>query len=142
MAVDRQLSLLVLAATVLSLQEARAQAGPFQGAWLEEGSPCASVFVATQNAVAFKRPANAFAAAFIIAGKRLTTPLATCRLMGIDSSGERRILRLSCTTSVSSDTARAVLAPAEDGAINRYPSVESQIATKYRRCSRDDLKTP
>ena len=140
--VNRCLFLLALALTAAPWQGAHAQAGRLQGAWVEEGSPCDSVFVTTPKIIAFKRPANAFAPAFIVSGRRLSTPLATCRLISISPSGARQVLRLSCTTSVASDTARAVLAPAEDGGIYRYHSVEGGIATKYRRCTPDDLKAP
>lgn len=141
-AVNRCLALFVLAMAAAPLQEAKAQAGRLQGAWLEEGSSCDSVFRATPNAVAFKRPASAFMAAFIISGRRLSTPLANCRLTGISPNGPRQVIRLNCTTSVGTDTARAVLAPAEDGGIYRYHSAEGGIATKYQRCTRDTLKAP
>lgn len=140
--INRRLSLLVLAVAVVPLQDARAQPARLQGAWLEEGSSCASVFVATPNGVAFKRPASAFAPAFIIAGRRLSTPLASCRFVSGSSNGERQVIRLSCTTSVTTETAHAVLAPAEDGSLYRYHSVEGGLASKYQRCSRDALKAP
>lgn len=140
--VNRRLSLFVLAMAVASLQEAKAQAGRLQGAWLEEGSSCASVFVATPNAVAFKRPASAFAPAFIVSGRRLSTPLATCRLVGVATSGERQVLRLSCVTAVAMDSARAVFSTADDGKLYRHHSLEGGIATTYQRCTRDTLKAP
>lgn len=140
--VNRCLLLVAMAVAIAPLQDARAQAGRLQGAWIEEGSSCDSVFVATPSAVAFKRPANAFAPAFVVSGRRLSTPLATCRLTGISPNGPRQVLRLNCTTSVASNTARAVLAPAEDGGIYRYHAAEGGIATKYLRCTRDALKAP
>lgn len=142
MAVNRRLSLFVLAVAVAPLQEAKAQAGRLDGAWLEEGTSCASVFVATPHAVAFKRPANAFAPAFIVSGRRISTPLATCRLVGVAPDGERQILRLSCATAVAMDTARAIVSVAGDGNLYRYHSVEGGISTKYLRCTRDALKAP
>ncbi|WP_156410231.1 hypothetical protein [Bosea sp. Root381] len=140
--IDRRLFLFVLVMAAAPLQDTQAQASRLQGAWLEEGSSCESVFVATPKAVAFKRPASAFAPAFIISGRRLSTPLATCGLAGISHSGERLVLRLSCTTSVSPSTARAVLSPAGDGSLYRHHSLEGGIATRYQRCSRDALKPP
>lgn len=142
MAANRRLLLFVLAVAVAPLQQAKAQAGHLQGAWLEEGWSCASVFVATLNGVAFKRPANAFAPAFIVSGKRLSTPLATCRLVGVVPKGERQILRLSCVTAVTADTARAIFSVASDANVYRYNSVEGGIATKYLRCTREALKAP
>lgn len=142
MAVNRRLSLFVLAVAIAPLQEARAQTRPLQGAWLEEGSSCASVFVATPNVIAFKRPASAFVPAFIVSGKRLSTPLATCRLVGITAGGERQILRLNCATAVSTDSARAVFSMASDGKLYRHHSVEGGIASVYQRCTRGSLKAP
>ena len=139
---DRRMSLFVLAMALAPLQDAQAQARTLQGAWLEEGSSCASIFLATPNAVAFKRPASAFAPAFIVSGNRLSTPLATCRLVGVAPSGERQVLRLSCATSVSMDTARAIFSVAGDGNLYRYSAMEGGIATKYMRCTRDALKAP
>jgi hypothetical protein len=140
--INSSLPFVVLAMALTPLQAAQAQTGRLQGAWLEEGSSCDSVFMATPNAVAFKRPASAFAPAFIVTGRRLTTPLATCRLSDVSANGPRQILRLSCTTSVAADSARAVFSPAEDGGIYRYHSVEGGIATKYQRCNRDTVKAP
>ena len=139
---NRRLSMLVLVLALVPIQGAWSQAGRLQGAWLEEGTPCASVFVATRNAVAFRRPASAFAPAFIVSGRRLSTPLATCRLVGVSPTGDRQLVRLSCTTSVATDTARAILALAADGAIYRYHSLEGGIASRYQRCTRDTLKAP
>lgn len=138
---NRCLLFLALAVAVVPLQDARAQAGRLQGAWLEEGTSCDSVFIATANAFAFKRPASAFTAAFIISGRRLSTPLAMCRLAGLSESGARQVIRLN-TTTVATDTARAVLGLADDGGLYRYHSMEGGIATKYQRCSRDALKAP
>ena len=140
--VNRGLPVLVLGLTLAASQHAQAQSGRLQGAWLEEGSSCASVFRATQNGVVFKRPASAFVAAFIISGNRLATPLAVCRLAGISPNGPRQVIRLNCTTSVATETARVVLAPADDGGLYRYHSEEGGIASKYQRCTRDGLKAP
>lgn len=140
--VNRCLFLVAMAVALAPPQNAQAQAGRLQGAWIEEGSACDSAFEATQKGVAFKRPASAFAPAFIVSGNRLSTPLAVCRLIGISPNGPRQVVRLNCTTSVATDSARAVFAPADDGGIYRYHSVEGGIATKYLRCSRDALKAP
>lgn len=103
---------------------------------------CGSVFTATGSAVAFKRPASAFAPAFIVSGQRLSTPLASCRIVGVNPSGARQVVNLRCSTTVATDSARAIFAPAEGGMLYRYNASEGGIATKYQRCSRDALKTP
>ncbi|HEV7260508.1 MAG TPA: hypothetical protein VGN82_22190 [Bosea sp. (in: a-proteobacteria)] len=135
-----RLTLFVLALSVVSPQ-ALAQAGPLEGAWVEEGTACTTVFVSASH-VGFRRPASAFAPAFIISGKRLTTPLATCRIAGARTSGQRHLLALRCTTTVSSSSALAVLAPAEGGGLNRFSAAEGGIATRYQRCTPEMLKAP
>lgn len=132
------LCLLALAAVAYA-QGARSQTSDFQGAWLEEGIPCATAFVATSKAVGFRRPASVFVPAFIIAGRRLSTPMASCRIANVRPSGNRQVLSLQCTTSISSDTAHAYLAPAPDGGLYRYLSEADAVATKFQRCERGGL---
>lgn len=133
---------LILAFAALAIEGAWARAENFQGAWLEEGQVCANVFAAAGKTLVFRRPANAFAAAFIIRGQRLSTPLATCRVSRTSPHGERRVLDLSCTTSIATNTARAVFGPAEDGGLLRYSAAEGGTATKYRLCTPEVLKMP
>ncbi|TCR66607.1 hypothetical protein EV560_104488 [Bosea sp. BK604] len=136
-----RISLGLLAIAVATpFQGALAQTSSLQGAWLEEGLSCGSVYTTARSAMAFKRPASAFIPAFIISGKRLSTPLATCRIVNVTTSGDRQIMSLHCTTSIASDSARAVLAPTSDGGLLRYLAAEGGIATKYQRCDRDNLK--
>lgn len=141
MRIFRRIYLSFLAIAAASPVQAASSQLNLQGAWIEEGLSCASVFVATRNAVSFRRPANAFAPAFVISGKRLTTPLASCRMVNIKPSGNRQIMNLDCTTSVASNAARVVFAPAQDGRIVRYFVEGGSIAAKYQRCDRQDLKT-
>lgn len=134
--------LLAVALAASAAQGARAQAGAFQGAWLEEGQVCGNVFVAKGAVLGFQRPANAFAAAFIVRGQQLSTPLANCRIGRISRLGERQVMHLSCTTSIATDTARAVLALGQDGGLYRYSSAEGGTAAIYRRCTAEAMKTP
>jgi hypothetical protein len=132
----------VLAFAVFAAQGAQAQTTDFQGTWLEEGQVCGNVFVAGGNGLGFKRPSNAFAAAFIIRGKQLSTPLATCRIGRVRPLGERQIIHLSCTTAIATDTAQAVFALSQDGLLYRYSEVEGGVAMRYRRCTPEALKMP
>lgn len=134
--------LFVIAFAALATQGAWARTTAFQGAWLEEGQICANVFVAAGKTLGFKRPANAFAAAFVIRGQQLSTPLATCRIGRINPQGERQIIHLSCTTTIATDTARAVLSLSQDGGLYRYSAPEGGTATRYRRCTPEALKSP
>ena len=134
--------LLALALAALPASGALAQATVFEGAWLEEGQICADVFVAAGKRMGFRRPANAFAAAFVVSGRQLATPLATCRIGRISPQGERQMMHLNCTTAIATDTARAVLSLAQDGGLYRYTAPEGGTATRYRRCTPETLKAP
>lgn len=141
-AVNHRLCLLALIMVAAPLDGAWPQANRIQGAWLEEGVSCASVFEATTHAIGFKRSGNIFAPAFIITPRRLSTPWANCRVVSVTPSGERQVVRLSCTTSIATDAARVIFAPSEDGSLNRFNAVEGGIASRYRLCNREALKTP
>jgi hypothetical protein len=131
-----------LGIAVLALtHDAHAQSSGLQGAWAEEGITCASVFKSGSKAIAFKRPASPFSQAFIISGKRLTTPLATCQIVGVTPSGDKEIINLRCTTSITTDTARTVVALIPGGGLYRYSSDESGLTTKYQRCGAGDLRS-
>lgn len=140
--VARRISLCLLTiAAVAPLHDALSQTGDFQGAWLEDGIPCSTAYVVTPKGLGFKRPASVFVPAFIITGKRLSTPMAACRIADVRPNGNRQILSLRCTTSISDDTAHAFLAPAPDGGLLRYLSAEGGVATKFQRCDRAKLTT-
>ena len=119
-----------------------AQKPNFDGAWLEEGLPCADVFTSNGKTVSFKRPANLFVTAFIVRGQRLTTPLATCRIGRIDPKGDRQLLNLSCTTAVATESTTAVLALTADGGLQRYNVTDGTASAKYQRCMPGAPKTP
>lgn len=134
--------LLISALLALAAQAARAQTDSLQGAWLEEGEVCADVFVDNGKALAFRRPASAFSAAFMVQGRQLLTPLAHCRIGRISQQGGRQVMQLSCTTSISINAARAVFALRPDGGLDRYSAADAGIATRYRRCTSEALKAP
>jgi hypothetical protein len=105
------------------------------GAWVQGGEHCQEVFTRGGKSVAFKKPVNPFAAAFIISGNQIRTPGASCRIKGSKRSGNRRILALACTTSVSTDEVPARLEPTPDGTLRRYLNAEDKVGSKYERCS-------
>lgn len=138
----RRAALYLLPIAVLApVPDALSQTRDLQGAWLDGDLACASVFASTRNGIGFKRPANAFIPAFIITGRRLSTSLATCRIVKVLATGDKQTLSLHCTTSIASDTARAILAPAPDGSLYRYFASDGGVAAKYKRCGPQDLTT-
>ncbi|GGC53851.1 hypothetical protein [Chelatococcus reniformis] len=115
-------------------------AAEFQGAWLEQGGTCQDVFVSTGKGLAFKPSASAFTAAFIIAGNRLQTPLASCAIKATKRSGDRRVLDLACTNAVASEEMKAILASRSAAELRRYTSLTDTVGSSYRKCGAADVR--
>jgi hypothetical protein len=106
-----------------------------QGAWVQVGLACQDTFVKKGKALDFKLPIDVFAPTFIVAGQRLRTPQAVCRIAKITSSGARHTLSLSCTTSVSVQQATAQLSIGADGKLSRYFGTQDPSGSQYEKCS-------
>jgi hypothetical protein len=107
----------------------------FQGAWVDPGVDCKVIFSRAGTGLTFKRPTDLFVNAFIITGRRLTTPNASCRIQSM-KAGEngRRSLSLSCATSVAIDATSVDLALMPDGSLQRYSGASDRIGSRYSRC--------
>lgn len=132
----------IVGAILLCAQVAWAQQPNFEGAWLEDGLACTDIFTSNGKTTAFKRPTNVFVTAFIIRGRQLSTPLATCRIGRIDAQGDRQVLNLNCTTTVATESTRAILALTSDGGLQRYNVIDGGASAKYQRCAPSAPKTP
>ncbi|WP_132250903.1 MULTISPECIES: hypothetical protein [Methylobacterium] len=106
----------------------------YQGAWLLEGRDCAEVFSSKGKATAFKKPVDIFAPAFMVSGKRLRTPMASCQIMSVRPAKDRQILLLDCANSVAGNEVRILMAPS-NGALRRYYSDQDPTGVAYQRCS-------
>ncbi|TGD95382.1 hypothetical protein EU555_28440 [Methylobacterium nonmethylotrophicum] len=121
------------------MPEARAAAAGvsgYQGAWLLSGRDCADVYPSSGKGTSFKRPLDLFAPAFIVAGNRLRTPGASCRIASIKPAGDRQILMLDCANAVSASEVRVFLAVSPNGSLKRYYSEQDPTGVEYQRCSR------
>jgi hypothetical protein len=109
--------------------------GNLQGAWADPSMDCSAVFSRNGKGVTFKKPPDLFANAFIISGRRLTTPGASCQIQSMKAvDNGRRRLSLSCATSVAVDAASVELAVASDGSLQRYSSDTDKTGSRYLRC--------
>ncbi|MGU3362936.1 hypothetical protein ACLBWX_21655 [Methylobacterium sp. M6A4_1b] len=116
----------------------------YQGAWVLEGRDCGTVYApagkgsagkgSAGKSASFKKPIDIFAPAFIIAGKRLRTPLATCSIKALRPSGDRNLLVLDCANAVAAQEVRVHLSPQPNGALKRYYHAEDPTGIDYRRC--------
>ena len=107
----------------------------FQGAWVLEGRDCADVYASAGKAASFKKPVDIFAPAFIISGKRLRTPMATCSIQSVRPTGDRQLLILDCANAVAGQEVRVYMAPQPNGVLRRYYNEQDPTGTGYRRCS-------
>ena len=105
------------------------------GAWAQDASECKQLFSRTGKNLAFKKPVDAFAQAFIVSGSQIRTPGASCRIKGVKRSGDRRKLALACATAVSVDEVPATFALLGDGTLRRYLNDADKAGSKYERCS-------
>ena len=115
-------------------------AGPdlrsYQGAWLEQGVACEDVFAPSSKGMTYKKPVDIFAPAFMIAGDRLRTPQATCRIRSVQSDGNRSTLTMECANSVSTGAVKALVSLSQDGSLRRYLNEQDSIGSVYKQCNR------
>ncbi len=125
-----------LAVSVAPL-DAVAQGGlsGLQGAWLSGATDCAEIYSPSGKGASFKRPVDIFAPAFIVAGNRLRTPQATCRIKSNRPAGDRQLLVLDCANAVAGNEVRVLLATQADGTLRRYLNERDTSGTEYKRCS-------
>ena len=104
------------------------------GAWAQVPEECSAIFSGSGKSMSFKKPVKAFAQAFIISANQVRTPNASCRINGVKTSGDRRILALACATSVAVDEVPASLEPLADGSLRRFLNDQDKVGSKYERC--------
>ncbi|MER2269848.1 hypothetical protein [Methylobacterium oxalidis] len=107
----------------------------YQGAWLLEGRDCAEVYSSGGKVAAFKKPVDIFAPAFMVSGKRLRTPMASCQIKSVTPAKDRQVLLLDCANSVAGNEVRVLMAPSPNGALRRYYSDQDPTGVAYQRCS-------
>ena len=100
------------------------------------GMDCAEVYSSGGKETSFKKPIDIFAPASIIAGNRLRTPQASCRIKSVRPNGDRHRLVLACANAVAGNEVRVLTAPQSDGSLNRYFDAKDTTGTAYKRCSR------
>ncbi|KMO35851.1 hypothetical protein VQ02_16530 [Methylobacterium variabile] len=126
------------AGLALGLAASAAEAGlsDYQGAWLLSGRGCAEVYSSSGKGTAFKTPLDIFAPAFVISGKQLRTPMASCRIRSIRPVGDRQRLVLDCANGVAANDVTVLLATAPNGALRRYYSDQDPTGVDYQRCAK------
>jgi hypothetical protein len=131
----RATALTLALATTGTMSNTSAVEQALMGAWIQDRAQCEEVFTRTGKSVSFKEPIKEFAQSFIISENQIRTPQASCRIKATKRSGDRRILDLTCTTSVAVSELPAILALSADGTLRRFLNAEDTIGSIYERCS-------
>ena len=113
--------------------EALAQAAD---AYVASGTRCEDVFVRSKNGLAFSPGVDIFAPAFIVRGKRLSTPVAKCQLRRSTTKGEVRELEFECVNPISYAPVKVWFRKGEDGSLIRQSNESDTTGSRYERCSR------
>ncbi|MBM6595271.1 hypothetical protein ILT42_14790 [Microvirga sp. BT291] len=115
---------------------AQASLSGYQGAWLAGGLDCSEIYASTGKGASFKKPVNIFAPAFIVAGNRLRTPQATCRIKSVKPTGDRQRLALDCANAVAGHEVMVLMATQPDNSLKRFFNEQDTVGSAYQRCSR------
>ncbi|AWN45713.1 hypothetical protein DK419_04745 [Methylobacterium terrae] len=115
---------------------AGAAVADYQGAWVLSGHDCQDVYASGGKKASFKKPLDMFAPAFIVSGRRLTTPAATCRIRSVRPAGDRELLHLDCANAVAANDVRVLLAASPPDGLKRYYGEHDPTGVDYRRCAR------
>ena len=95
---------------------------------------CEQVYRPAKGNMVFRKDVSVFAPAFIISGRRIRTPGANCTISRISYKGDRMILNLGCTTTITTSPAKAYLSVSDDGALYRYNDDVDHTGSKYGSC--------
>jgi hypothetical protein len=85
-----------------------------------QGRDCSDVYASDGKGTSFKKPLDIFAPAFMISGKRLKTPMASCQIKSLRPAGERELLLLDCANAVAGSEVRVLTALSPKGELRRY----------------------
>jgi hypothetical protein len=108
----------------------------YQGAWALQGRDCSDVYSFDGKQTSFKKPLDIFAPAFMISGKRLRTPMASCQIKSLRPAGDRELLLLDCANAVAGSEVKVLTALSPKGELRRYYSDQDPTGVIYQRCSR------
>jgi hypothetical protein len=126
---------LAAAVAVLTAGSALAQgAGRLDGAYVGLGFKCEDVFVRSGGGYRFATPRNAFDSAFLIRGKTLATPMASCRLASRSLKDNVLDVNLDCANAISHTPVRAYFKRGEGGSLVRLSSAKDTSGDEYRKC--------
>jgi len=114
---------------------APAEAADLTGAWTTDASVCNKVFVKSGARVSFAKDAELSGSGFIIDGREVRGPSATCRIKRTKEDGAVTHMIAACATDIMlSDVQLSVRSINADEISRIFPNMEG-METKYYRCA-------
>ncbi|WP_413990441.1 hypothetical protein ACMDCR_31790 [Labrys okinawensis] len=106
-----------------------------QGAWVEQSMNCEQVYRPAKRGMAYRKDVSVFAPAILVSGRRLSTPGASCSIQKVSNKGDRMILDLACTTTITTSHVKAYVSVSDDGAaLYRYNDDIEKVGSRYDSC--------
>ena len=118
-----------------ALPGAPAEAAEIQGAWSTDASLCNKVFVKSGAKVSFAKDSELSGSGFVIDGREIRGPTATCRIKHTTEDGAVTHLIAACATDIMLSDVQLSLRSVNANEIFRlFPNMPG-METKYHRCS-------
>jgi hypothetical protein len=114
---------------------APAKAADLAGAWTTDAARCSKVFVRSDARVSFAKDAELSGSGFIIEGREIRGPAATCRIKATKEEGAVTHMIAACSTDIMlSDVQFSVRSVNANEILRMFPNMPG-METKYYRCS-------
>jgi hypothetical protein len=114
---------------------APAEAADLAGAWTTDATVCSKVFVKRGTRVSFATDAELSGSGFIIEGREIRGPAATCRIKTMKEDGAMTHMIAACATDIMlSDIQLSVRSIDADRISRIFPNMEG-MEIPYYRCA-------
>lgn len=113
----------------------RAEGADLTGVWATDAAVCNKVFTKSGDKVSFAKDADLHGNGFIIEGKQIRGPAATCRIKATKEEGAMVHMIAACATDIMlSDVQLSVKIIDADTIVRLFPGMPD-IQSNYHRCS-------
>lgn len=111
-----------------------AQGADIAGVWITDVSVCNKVFVKSGTRVSFAKDSELIGGGFIIEGKEIRGPVATCRIKATKDEGAVTHIIAACASDIMLSDVHSVRIIDANKIARMFPSMP-EMETNYFRCS-------
>ncbi|MDQ6435879.1 hypothetical protein RB623_17625 [Mesorhizobium sp. LHD-90] len=111
-----------------------------QGAWVMTGTKCSDTFKLEGEQIVFIDRDASLANGIVIAGKKVTSPEASCTVERVKAEKDHFTALLGCSDSVMFSNQSVSFRILQDGTLERSDPMFSDVTYSYARCEASDLK--